>query len=369
MGSDVPFNDLSRVPAEVRTRLTAAMARPVERGWYLRGPETEAFERAFAAFCGTAGCVGVANGTDALEIALRAVGCQPGDEVVMTANAGMYAATAAVAVGCVPAFVEVDPATLLIDVDRIAEVVGQRTRAVVVTHLYGNVVDVDAVRAALPSGVRVVEDGAQAHGASWAERPVGSLGDVAAFSFYPTKNLGALGDAGAVVSGDTEVLDRVRALAQYGWQERYRAVLPGGRNSRIDEVQAAVLAELLPLVQERNARRRQIRAAYAAAVDGRDDLSVVAGDESMSEPVAHLCVVRAADRERFAAHLREAGVSTAVHYPVPDHHQPALQAIGSRHGALPVTEEACRQVLSLPCFPELTDAEVERVTEAIRTFT
>src|SRR5690606_33162206 len=139
----------------------------------------------------------------------------------------------------------------------------------------------------------------------------------------------------------------VRALAQYGWQERYRAVLPGGRNSRIDEVQAAVLAELLPLVQERNARRRQIRAAYAAAVDGRDDLSVVAGDESMSEPVAHLCVVRAADRERFAAHLREAGVSTAVHYPVPDHHQPALQAIGSRHGALPVTEEACRQVLSL----------------------
>src|SRR5690606_32183943 len=201
--------------------LVAAAERVIRSGWFLLGPETEAFEQAFAAACGASHAVGVGNGTDALELALRGVGCGPGDEVVVTANAGMYATTACLAIGATPVFADVDDESLLVDPTSVESLVGEDTRAVVATHLYGSVVDIDALRAHLPEGVSIVEDCAQAHGAHLGGRPVGSLGDIAAFSFYPTKNLGAAGDAGAVVTHEPDVAARVRSLRQYGWESRY----------------------------------------------------------------------------------------------------------------------------------------------------
>jgi dTDP-4-amino-4,6-dideoxygalactose transaminase len=358
----VPFNDLGRYATRIADRLAEATRRVIDSGWFLLGPETEQFEATFATACASAHGIGVANGTDALELALRSVGCGPGDEVLMVANAGMYAATAALAIGATPVFVDVDPATLLIQPAPAAALAGPRTRAAVATHLYGNVVDVEGLRAVLRPDVAVVEDCAQAHGATLRARPVGSLGDVAAFSFYPTKNLGALGDAGMVVTGDDRIADRARALRQYGWTSRYYSTLPGGRNSRIDEIQAAVLLAVLPDLAERNARRVAIQARYQDELGDR--LAFVATTPG-AEPVAHLCVARHPDRDALVAGLGAAGVAAAVHYPIADHEQPALDARPFRQGSLTVTEQACREVISLPCFPDLTDDEVSQVIAAV----
>jgi dTDP-4-amino-4,6-dideoxygalactose transaminase len=364
--TDVPFNDLRRLPDEVRAALVAVATDVVNRGWYLLGPETESFEVEFAASCSAPHAVAVANGTDALEIALRALGCQSGDEVVVTANAGMYATTACLAIGACPVFAEIDPGTLLIDPKSVASLVTDRTIAVVATHLYGNVVDVGGLRAQLPTSIAVVEDAAQAHGATFAGEPVGSLGDVAAFSFYPTKNLGALGDAGAVVTARPDVAERARALRQYGWESRYRSTVAGGRNSRIDEIQAAWLRVLLPLLPDRNSRRLGVQARYVDALGDR--LDFVGRETGLSQPVAHLCVARSAARDRLLEDLAGAGVAAAVHYPVPDHHQPALQGVPYRHDDLRESERACREVISLPCFPELRDDEVASVIRAVERF-
>jgi len=367
MTEPVPFNDLARHWAPHAARLDAAVLRVVRSGRFLLGPETEAFERDFARFCGVAECAAVGSGTAALELALRALGCDATHEVIVTANAGMYATTATLAVGASPVFADVVPTTLLIDPTSVATLVTERTAAVVATHLYGNVVDVAALRRALPAAIPIVEDGAQAHGARRAGRPVGSLGDAAAFSFYPTKNLGALGDAGAVVSNDPEVVARVRSLRQYGWSERYVAVLAGGTNSRMDEVHAAVLREFLPLVITWNAARAGIRARYLSAL--ADRLVFVGGHDEGSTPATHLCVVRTPERDRLRAALAAEGVSCEVHYPVPDHHQPALQGRGVAPADLTQTERACREVLSLPCFPALEEREVERVIDLVRRWT
>jgi dTDP-4-amino-4,6-dideoxygalactose transaminase len=363
MPPDVPFNDLRRYTAQISDRLQQAIARVIDRGWFLLGPETEAFETAFARYTGTSACVAVANGTDALEIALRSVGCTAGDEVIVAANAGMYATTAALAIGAVPVFADVDPTTLLVPPAAVAALVGPATTAVVATHLYGNVVDVVGLRAVLPSSVAILEDGAQAHGAALHDRPVGSLGDVAAFSFYPTKNLGAAGDAGAIVSNRADVIDQARALHQYGWEERYVATVAGGRNSRIDELQAAILLEVLPAVDERNRRRSAIREQYEAALGDRVTFVAPPPD---TRSATHLCVIRSAERDRLLDEARDHGVACAVHYPVADHRQPVLQGRTFRHDGLAETERACAEVLSLPCFPELGEHEVEQVIEAVR---
>ncbi len=363
VASSVPFNDLGRVDAGLTARLRAAAVRVVDSGWYLLGPETDSFEAAFASFCDSTGSVAVGNGTDALEISLRAIGCVRGDDVVVVANAGMYATTACLAIGARPVFADVDPATLLATPERVRAVVTDQTTAVVVTHLYGAVVDVPAIRAVLPDSVQIVEDAAQAHGARLGHRPVGSLGDVAAFSFYPTKNLGGLGDGGAVVTSDEDVLARARALRQYGWEERYVSTVPGGRNSRMDELQAALLSELLPGLPARNERRREIRNRYREAL-GR---SIAFVDEPAgSRGVAHLCVARSPGRDALVAALATDGIACGVHYPVPDHRQPVLRGADCVRGDLRETERACDEVLSLPCFPELTDDEVEAVIESVR---
>jgi dTDP-3-amino-2,3,6-trideoxy-4-keto-D-glucose/dTDP-3-amino-3,4,6-trideoxy-alpha-D-glucose/dTDP-2,6-dideoxy-D-kanosamine transaminase len=362
----VPVNDLRRFAAANAARLANVARRVIASGWYTMGPETEAFEAVFARLCAAPSCVAVANGTDALEIGLRSLGCRPGDEVIVTANAGMYATTACLAIGAVPVFADVDSETLLISTESAADLVTARTRVVVVTHLYGNVVPIPELRAALPASVMILEDGAQAHGAAFDGRPVGALGDAAAFSFYPTKNLGALGDAGAIVCRDPETERHARVLRQYGWERRYVASEAGGRNSRMDEMQAAMLCELLHDLEARNRRRAAIWSHYTAALSRRVPFVDMHRSGVVAAP--HLCVMRSERREQFIGDLAAVGVGTAVHYPVPDHRQRALADAPFRHGDLRTSERACREVVSLPLFPELRDDELERVVAAVDRF-
>ncbi|WP_085940061.1 DegT/DnrJ/EryC1/StrS aminotransferase family protein [Azospirillum sp. B4] len=357
----VPLNDLRRSCHRDGDAIAAAMTRVVARGWVLFGPELTAFEAAFAAYCGAGHCLGVGNGTDAMELALRVLGVGPGDEVVTVANAGFYATTAILAVGARPVFADVDAETLTLSPAALADALTPRTRAVVATHLYGRLADMDGILAAADA-IPVIEDCAQAHGARRAGRRAGSFGAIGCFSFYPTKNLGALGDAGAVVTSDPTLADRLRALRQYGWREKYVVAELGGRNSRMDEIQAAVLALRLPSLDAGNARRRAIKERYRAAIPGPvPGWATPIGQDD----VAHLAVVRSPDRARLAAALASAGVDTAVHYPVPDHHQPAVRPLLLGPVNLPVTEQAAAQILTLPCFPDMTEDEVGHVAAAL----
>lgn len=357
----VPFNETAREYRALQPELEDTVLRVLRNGHYVHGAEHAAFERELADFLGTAHVVGVGNGTDALEIALRAVGTTADSEVVTAGNAGGYAAAAGRAIGARVVVADVDPRTLLLDPVSAAAACTGRTSAVVVTHLYGRAADVGALRAVLPDGVAIVEDCAQAIGASTAQGRVGTLGDIGTFSFYPTKNLGALGDGGAVSCRSPETADVVRSLRQYGWSERYVVGRTGGRNSRLDEVQAAALRVKLPHVDAWNDRRRAVLTAYAAAAEGTSlDLPMPARGD-----VGHLAVGRHPRRDEFALRMGELGVATAVHYPVADHLQPAL---GVRPGPTGADEaaRACSEVISLPCFAYLTDAEVDQVCEAVR---
>ncbi|MDQ3039396.1 MAG: DegT/DnrJ/EryC1/StrS family aminotransferase [Pseudomonadota bacterium] len=361
----IPVNDLARLAAEFSGPLTERAAQVLGSGHYVLGPWVTRFEQAFAGYCGVDHCIGVANGTDALELALRALGVGPGSTVAVAANAAMYGTTAVLAVGAEPLFVDVDPVTGLMtaeglqaaDVDRDAPPV-----AVIVTHLYGRMAHMPALLAyARSRGIAVVEDCAQAHGATDAAgRKAGSYGDLATFSFYPTKNLGAIGDGGALTAGNTELATRVRQLRQYGWSSKYTNTLPGGRNSRLDELQAAFLCTLLPVLDARNARRRDIANRYSREIVHP---AVQVPPAAGADYVAHLYVVQSPARAALSAHLRTCGIGSDIHYPTPDYRQPVH---GGRFDAvsLPVTEALCEQVLTLPCFPEMHDAEVDQVIAA-----
>lgn len=356
------INDLKRRQDAVAAEVRAALERVLARGWFILGPEVEAFEGEFAAACGVSACVGVGNGTDALELALRAVGAGPGDEVATVANAGYYSTTAIRAAGATPVYVDVEAGPMNMDAGALQAALGQSTRAVIVTHLYGQMAEMPALlEVTARAGVPVIEDCAQAHGASLGGRPAGSWGVAGCFSFYPTKNLGALGDGGAVVTSDGAVAERVRRLRQYGWREKYRCGLEGGRNSRLDELQAAVLRAQLPRLPAWNERRRVIARAYSEALRR----APVAVPEKFGEDyVAHLYVIRTPRRDELRAALMARGIVAEVHYPVPDHRQEPARLLV----ALPVTEQLSREVLTLPCFPELSDAEVEMVSRAVREF-
>jgi dTDP-4-amino-4,6-dideoxygalactose transaminase len=361
----IPLNDLKRQYEALKPVLDDAVARVLASGWYILGPEVEAFEREFADYCHTSNCVGVASGTDALEIGLRALGVSPGDQVITVANAGMYSTTAIRAIGAVPAFAEIDPVTLTLDPAALLSVITPRARAVIVTHLYGRMAHMsELVAYARQNGLALVEDCAQAHGAQFDGRRAGSWGDVGCFSFYPTKNLGALGDGGAVVTSDAQVADRARQLRQYGWPRKYEAHLAGGRNSRLDELQAAILRAKLPYLDEWNRARVHVADQYRAGLE-QTSLQLPVGS-SPGEMIYHLYVVRASHREPLRAGLRERGIGCDVHYPIPDHLQPAFADLGFRVGAFPEAERAAAEVLTLPCFAELTPAEVERVVISIR---
>jgi dTDP-3-amino-2,3,6-trideoxy-4-keto-D-glucose/dTDP-3-amino-3,4,6-trideoxy-alpha-D-glucose/dTDP-2,6-dideoxy-D-kanosamine transaminase len=360
----IPVNDLGRRAGGIRERLIDAAAGVIDSGWYSNGPRLNAFEAAFAEYCGVTNCIGVASGTDALELALRACGAQPGKRVITVANAGGYSTTAILATGAEPMFVDIDPATMLVDIQSLSHAVAADTAAIVVTHLYGRMVNMPAVmEVAARCGLPVVEDCAQAHGARMDGKAAGAWGTLGCFSFYPTKNLGAIGDGGAVVTQDPALARSVRELRQYGWTEKYHTTYLGGRNSRLDEIQAAFLFEQLPMLEGWNHRRRQIARQYA---DGLRDTDLTLPAAGGGEYVAHLYVIAVRERETLRARLRSAGVATDVHYPVPDHWQAAWNGCPWAGVALPATEESASRVLTIPCFPELTDSEVCAVIAALR---
>jgi dTDP-3-amino-3,4,6-trideoxy-alpha-D-glucose transaminase len=366
MTTTVPFGDLKRQYDSIRPELDAAAARVLASGWYILGPEVQAFERAFAGFCGVAHAVGVGNGTEALYLALAALGAGPGDEVITVANAAVYEALTILQAGARPVFVDVDERTHAIDPELIEEAITPRTRAIMPVHLYGRMADMEVIlEIAGRHGLPVIEDCAQAHGAALGGRMAGSMGAVGCFSFYPSKNLGALGDGGMVVTNDDDLAAKLRRLREYGWRERYYTVDTGGINSRLDELQAALLHIKLGHLLAWNERRRQIARRYHELLSGMGlQLPELIEDDAH---VYHLYVVRARERDRLQATLRECGVGTAIHYPLPAHLQPAYLDLGlARPGSLPVTEQLAGEVLSLPIYPELTDAEVEAVAAAVR---
>ena len=353
------INDLQRRNKPLRMEILQAFERVLDSGHFILGLEGTEFEQEFAAYCRVDHCIAVGNGTDALELGLRACGVGPDDVVAAVANAGLYGTTAIRAVQARPAYADVDPSTGLMRLDRLAEICRhRRPKAVIVTHLYGRMIDMRSVMEITDShGALVIEDCAQAHGAVLAGRAAGTWGALGCFSFYPTKNLGALGDAGAVITSDATVAARLRRLRQYGWRAKYEADLTGGRNSRMDELQAAVLRRLLPRLDGWNDRRRCIAAAYDAGI--RHPLVRSLAGQGRSY-VAHLYVIACRERESLRSHLDSRGIPTAVHYPIPDHLQ-AAQAAGESHAPQPCAEALARQVLTLPCFPEMADAEVASV--------
>ncbi len=362
MNEPVPL--FSAQQANQGVPLQAALARVLASHWYVLGAEVAAFEGEFAAFVGVDHCVSVANGSDALEIALRALGIGPGARVATVANAGFYASAAIHAVGAEPLYVDVDSATLTMCAQALARAIGSgpAPAAVIVTHLYGQLADLDALAPiAAAAGVPLIEDCAQAHGATRDRRQAGSVGALACFSFYPTKNLGALGDGGAVLTRDAGLAARLRQLRQYGWSAKYHVDLPGGRNSRLDELQAAVLRAKLPFLAAWNDERRAIGQRYNEAFA---DLAIQLPGPFDASHAAHLYVVQVAQRAALAATLRRLGVSCDIHYPVPDHQQRAYP--GYAGVSLPVTEAACTRVLSLPCYPGMPPEHGQRVIDAVR---
>jgi dTDP-3-amino-2,3,6-trideoxy-4-keto-D-glucose/dTDP-3-amino-3,4,6-trideoxy-alpha-D-glucose/dTDP-2,6-dideoxy-D-kanosamine transaminase len=362
----IPVNDLRRHTDAIAGELTAAIGRVIARGWFVLGPEVEAFEQEFGAYCGVAHCIGVASGTDALELALRGLGIGPGDQVATVANAGMYSTVAIRAIGAIPVYVEISASNLIVDPDALAAALTPHVRAVIITHLYGQMADMPRVLdVARGASVPVIEDCAQAHGAVLHGKRAGSWGDAGCFSFYPTKNLGALGDGGAVVTANGEMARRLRSLRQYGWTTKYRSTVGGGINSRLDEVQAAVLRAKLPYLDGWNSKRRAIAQAYCERLN---PLGVWPAFGPGADYVAHLCVIRTPRRDELGASLRETNIGTDIHYPVPDYAQESCLDLGYRPDCLPVTEAACREVLTLPCFPELRPSELSAILDRVQHF-
>lgn len=356
----VPFNVLAPGVASIRSEIDAAIGRVLERGWFLMGPELREFEAAFAAFHSPAmTAVGVGSGTDALKIGLQALGVGSGDDILVVANAGVPPVAAIVGAGARPVFCDVDARTHTLDPDEIDKRVTPRTRAILVVHLYGHAAQMDRImERARAHGLRVLEDCAQAHAAVFRGQRVGTFGHAAAFSFYPTKNLGALGDAGAIVTADPDVADRARLLRMYGWRERYVSELHS-TVSRMDELQAAVLAAKLPHLDAWTARRQAIAARYSRRL-GNSDLTT-----PPSDGVFHLYVVRSPRRDELKAHLAAYGVGADVHYPLPVHLQAPFAEFGGGPGSLPTTEALARSVLSLPIYPELADDDVDYVCDVV----
>jgi dTDP-4-amino-4,6-dideoxygalactose transaminase len=364
--SSVPFVDFRAHTAPLRTEIDAAVARVLDSGWLILGPEVEAFERELAAACGMKGSVGVANGTDALELALRALGVGAGDEVVTTPLTAAFTSLAVMRLGARPVFADLDPETLNVAPEAVARAVTPQTKAILPVHLYGHPADLDPLlRIARERGIALLEDACQAVGASYKGRPVGSWSGVAALSFYPTKNLGAIGDGGAVLVDDEALRDRIRRLRNGGQRDRYRHE-EAGVNSRLDELQAAVLRVKLARLADWTERRRSLAALYGRELAGLPLRLPV--EKPYASAVHHLYVVRHPRRDALAAFLKERGVATLIHYPIPLHLQPAFASLGAGEGSLPVAETAAREILSLPLYPELTDDQAQRVAAAVRDF-
>ncbi len=360
---EVPFIDLRAAHRELGGELESAVARVVESGWYLLGPELERFEQEFAAYCGTRHCVGVGSGLSAIELALRAAGVGRGDEVIVPAYTWIATWLAVSATGARPVGVDVDARTYNLDPELIGAAIGERTAAIVPVHLRGEPAPMDAIGGlADAAGLLVVEDAAQAHGARYGGRRVGSLGRAGAFSFYPSKNLGALGDGGAVTTDDDELAERLRLLRNYGMRSRYE-IEGCGVNSRLAEVQAAALGTMLPHLDRWNAARASLAQTYLHALRGQDAISLPTV-AAAADPVWHLFAIGHPDRDACAAALAEQGIETLVHYPLLPHQTEPYREQWAP-GSFPVAEQLAAAELSLPLYPQLAPDTCERVAAAV----
>lgn len=355
-------NLASRINAN-RPKIDEAINQVLSSGWLVLGPSVRQFEESFADYLGAGYCISLANGTDAIELALKALGVDRGDKVATAANAGMYTSTALLAIGAEPLYLDVHVDSGNVTLREVRQAIDAGVKAIVVTHLYGLAIPEIQEMAALckSRNVRLLEDCAQAHGAKVAGQRAGTFGDAASFSFYPTKNLGALGDGGAVVTNNPEIAEEVLRLRQYGWTSKYKVEIGGARNSRLDEIQAAILSVFLPSLDVANARRRDIATRYSQAICHPEvQVPAVYGNDY----VAHLYVIRTARRDALRAHLQACDIGNDIHYPIPDYRQPVF---GARFATihLPNTERLADEILTLPCYPEMTDEQVEQVIDAV----
>jgi dTDP-4-amino-4,6-dideoxygalactose transaminase len=364
MSHEVPFTDLAAMTREIRAAVDLGWGRLLQSGRFIGGEPVEEFERDWAAYCQVPYAVGVANGTDALQLVLSALAIGAGDEVIVPANTFVATAEAVVLAGATPRFADVDPGTLLLTPELMEDAITSRTRAVIVVHLYGQMPDMDALcRAAARAGVVLIEDAAQAHGATWRGRRAGSIGTAGCFSFYPGKNLGAFGDAGAVVTADPGLAQRIRYLRDHGRSagshHRHELI---GMNSRLDALQAVVLTAKLARLETWTKARRCVAERYRAAF--ADGPARMVDELPGSQGVFHLAVVRVPDRAQVQRQLAASGIGTGIHYPVPCHRQPPYQGFAA--GPLPVCEQAAGEILSLPIFPHMTNGQVARVCDVLR---
>ena len=359
----VPFVDLTRKLLKFSSLTDRGIARVLSRGIFILGPEVKNFEKEFAEYIGSEFCIGTANGTDALEIALRACGVDMYKKVATVANAGFYTSTALHAIGAEPIYMDVDLKTRNVALESVRKVINEGVYAVVITHLYGlAVAETEAIiKLCHENDVIVVEDCAQAHGASIGGKRVGSFGHAAAFSFYPTKNLGAYGDAGAVVTSNKNIYEKAISLRSYGWSEKYVIDSQVGRNSRLDEIQAAILTELLPNLDKDNERRVEIANYYIRHIHNKD---IQLPSHETASFVAHLFVLRSRYRDLLQRELAEHGIDSVVHYPISDNNQ-VLDKNKSSKTQLKNTKILTQEILSIPCYPEMSDKELEYVTRTI----
>jgi dTDP-4-amino-4,6-dideoxygalactose transaminase len=363
---EIPVIDLTAQYRSIQSEIDAAMSHVLARGNFILGEEVSAFEQEFAAYCGVTFGIGVATGTDALFLALRACEIGPGDEVITSAHTAVGTVTAIELTGARPILVDVDNRTFTLDPGQVEEKITSRTRAIIPVHLYGCPANLGPINElAAPGNIHIVEDCAQAHGAYYQERKVGSWGHLSAFSFYPTKNLGAYGDGGMVLTGDPDMADRLSMLRQYGWKNRYVSEIKGV-NSRLDDLQAAVLQVKLRHLDEWNLRRQSLARLYDEVLEGCDlELPVV---PEYAVHVFHQYVIRSKGRDQLRAFLAERSIRTAIHYPVPIHLQPAFKDLGYGPGDFPNTEQLTNEILSLPMYPEMTEESVETVCQAVKDF-
>ena len=359
----IQFNNLSFKMNSNKKKIVEAIDKVLSSGWVILGPEVKNFEDTFAGYLNAKHCIGVANGTDAIELALKSFDISKSDMVATVANAGAYTTNAILAIGANPFFLDVDSETFNTTIEEVYRAIKAGVKAVVATHLYGLAIQEISEIAKLCSkhSVYLLEDCAQSHGAKISNKFTGTFGDAAAFSFYPTKNLGALGDGGAVVTNNTEIASKVRGLRQYGWSTKYRIEIPGARNSRLDEIQAAILQIFLPSLDLMNKKRRDIAIRYSKEIK---NAAVVTPKNISENYVAHLYVIKSKQRNLLKEHLKSNEIASDIHYPIPDHQQPFF---GTQYKDLTLknTEELSNIILTLPCYPEMPEKDVEKVISTV----
>ena len=362
----IPFGDLRRQYFSIKEEIDSAIQQVLNSGWFILGKNVEAFEREFASYCGAKYGVGVGSGTEALHLALLACGIGKDDEVITVANTSIATVSAIRSANATPLFVDIDEQTCLMDISKIEKAITPKTKAIIPVHLYGQPVCLEPILGiAKKHNLQIIEDCAQAHSAEYLNKKVGSIGTIGCFSFYPSKNLGAYGDGGLVITDNKRIAKRVKMLRFYGFSTRDYSEFEG-INSRLDEIQAAILRIKLSHLDKWNNRRREIARLYCNLLKRSNVILPL--ENAASKHVYHLFVIRVKDRDALKNYLKEREISTGIHYPIPIHLQSAYKFLGYRRGDLPITERIANEILSLPIFPELTDAEVKYICKTIRSF-